>query len=161
MRANPFSGSHSFQWKSFLLVEAIPSSGSHSFQQKPFFQWKPFILVVAVSFNGSHSFQWKPFLLHCVKSVQMQNLFWSVFSRIRIEYGEIRSTSPYSVRMRENKDQKQLPIWALFTQCQWKPFFSMEAIPFSGNHSLQWKPLLLVEAFFLVEVIHFSGSRSF
>ena len=33
--------------------------------------------------------------------------FWSVFSHIRIEYGEIRSTSPYSVRMRENTDQNK------------------------------------------------------
>ena len=32
-------------------------------------------------------------------------LFWSVFSHIRTEYGEIRSISPYSVRMRENVDQ--------------------------------------------------------
>ena len=32
-------------------------------------------------------------------------LFWSVFSRIRTEYGEIRSISLYSVRMRENVDQ--------------------------------------------------------
>ena len=32
-------------------------------------------------------------------------LFWSVFSRIRTEYGEIRSISPYSVRMWENADQ--------------------------------------------------------
>ena len=32
-------------------------------------------------------------------------LFWHVFSHIRTEYGEIRSVSPYSVRMRENKEQ--------------------------------------------------------
>ena len=32
-------------------------------------------------------------------------LFWSVFSRIQTEYGEIRSTSPCSVRTWENKDQ--------------------------------------------------------
>ena len=32
--------------------------------------------------------------------------FWSVFPRIRTEYGEIRSISPYSVRMWENTDQK-------------------------------------------------------
>ena len=32
-------------------------------------------------------------------------LFWSAFSRIRTEYGEVRSISPYSVRMRENADQ--------------------------------------------------------
>ena len=32
-------------------------------------------------------------------------LFWSVFSRIRTEYGEILRISLYSVRMRENTDQ--------------------------------------------------------
>ena len=32
-------------------------------------------------------------------------LFWSVFFRIRTEYGEIWSICPYSVRMRENTDQ--------------------------------------------------------
>ena len=31
---------------------------------------------------------------------------WSVFSRIRTEYGEIRSISPYSGQMRENMDRK-------------------------------------------------------
>ena len=44
--------------------------------------------------------------IHCVKSVQIRSFFWSVFFRIRTEYGEIRSISPYSVRMRENTDQK-------------------------------------------------------
>ena len=32
-------------------------------------------------------------------------LFWSVFSHIRTEYGEILRISPYSVRMRQNMDQ--------------------------------------------------------
>ena len=31
---------------------------------------------------------------------------WSLFSRIWTEYGEMRSISPYSLRMRENTDQK-------------------------------------------------------
>ena len=31
--------------------------------------------------------------------------FWSAFSRIRTEYREIQSISPYSVRMQENTDQ--------------------------------------------------------
>ena len=44
--------------------------------------------------------------LHYVKSVPIRSFFWSVFSRIRTEYGEIRSISPYSVQMRENTDQK-------------------------------------------------------
>ena len=45
--------------------------------------------------------------LHCVKSVQMWSFFWSVFSRIRTKYGEIRRKSLYSVRIRENTDQKK------------------------------------------------------
>ena len=32
-------------------------------------------------------------------------LFWSAFSRMRTEYGEILSISSYSVLMRENADQ--------------------------------------------------------
>ena len=32
-------------------------------------------------------------------------LFWSAFSRIRTEYGEIRSISPYSIRMWKNADR--------------------------------------------------------
>ena len=64
---------------------------------------------------------------HCVKCVQIRSFFWSLFSRIRIEYEEIRSISPYSVRMRENRDQKKLRIWTLFTQCSvcrvlWKTY---------------------------------------
>ena len=40
-----------------------------------------------------------------MESVQIRSVFWSVFSRIRTEYGEILRISPYSVRMRENADQ--------------------------------------------------------
>ena len=32
--------------------------------------------------------------------------FWSAFPRIPTEYGEKQSISPYSVRMRENANQK-------------------------------------------------------
>ena len=32
-------------------------------------------------------------------------LFWSAFSDIRTEYGEIRIISPYSVQMRENANK--------------------------------------------------------
>ena len=38
------------------------------------------------------------------KSLYLE-LLWSAFSRIRIEYGEIRSISPYSVQLRENADE--------------------------------------------------------
>ena len=48
-----------------------------------------------------------------MKSIKVRSFFWSVFSRIRTEYGEI---PPYSVRMRKNTDQKKLRIGTLFTQ---------------------------------------------
>ena len=55
------------------------------------------------------------YAIHCVKSVSIRSFFWSVFSQIWTEYGEIRSISSYSVRMRENADQKKLRIWTLHT----------------------------------------------
>ena len=41
----------------------------------------------------------------CGKSLYSE-FSWSVFCRIRTEYGEIQSTSPYSVQMQENTGQK-------------------------------------------------------
>ena len=55
---------------------------------------------------------------HCVKSVQIRNFFWSVSSHIWTEYGDLRGKSQYSVRIRENTDQKKLRLWTLFTQWQ-------------------------------------------
>ena len=43
---------------------------------------------------------------YCVKSVQIQSFFWSVFFRIRTEYGETLRISPYSVRMRKIRTRK-------------------------------------------------------
>ena len=37
--------------------------------------------------------------------------------RLESIWSTIQSISPYSVRMRENTDQKKLRIWTLFTQC--------------------------------------------
>ena len=37
----------------------------------------------------------------------VRGFIWSVFSRIPTEYGEMRNISLYSVRMRENMDQKK------------------------------------------------------
>ena len=62
---------------------------------------------------------------HCVKSVQIRSFFWSVFSRIRTEYGEILLISPYLVWIRENTDQKKLRVWTLFTQWWFKNMFDV------------------------------------
>ena len=48
----------------------------------------------------------------------MRSYFWSVFSCIRTENGDLWSISPYSVRIQENTDQKQLRIWTLFTHLE-------------------------------------------
>ena len=39
------------------------------------------------------------------KKCPYTEIFWSAFSHIRTKHGEIRSISPYSLRMRENLDQ--------------------------------------------------------
>ena len=51
-----------------------------------------------------HLISWSIYCL--VKSVQIRSYFWSAFSRMQTEYGEIQSISSYSVQMQENRDQK-------------------------------------------------------
>ena len=46
------------------------------------------------------------FLLSLRKKCPYSEFFWSVFSRIRTEYGDLLCKFPYSVLMRENADQK-------------------------------------------------------
>ena len=51
---------------------------------------------------------------HCVKSVQIQSFFWSVFSYILTEYGDLLCKSPYSVRIQKNTDHKKTPYLDAF-----------------------------------------------
>ena len=51
-----------------------------------------------------------------MKSVQTLSFFWPVFSCIPTEYGDLLLKSPYSVRIRENTDQKELRVWTIFMQ---------------------------------------------
>ena len=53
----------------------------------------PYILIIYQSLTLREKCPYSEFL-------------WSVFSQIPIEYGEIQSISPYSVRIRENTDHK-------------------------------------------------------
>ena len=62
-----------------------------------------------ITFNLIRSFLFLFELFYCFslrKKFPYSDFFWSVFPRIQTEYGEIRSISPYSVRMRENTNQK-------------------------------------------------------
>ena len=51
---------------------------------------------------------------HCVKSVQIRSFFWSIFSCIQTEYGDLLRKFLYSVRIQENKDQKKPPYLDTF-----------------------------------------------
>ena len=68
--------------------------------------------------TSSKSFNWELLLVSSIarcstwytlpslhEKCSYSKLFWSVFTRIRKEYGEILHISPYSVRIRENTDQ--------------------------------------------------------
>ena len=63
----------------------------------------------------------KPFtlLVHALKIPMLSTawkVFWPVFSGIRTEYREKRDTetSQYSVRMRENKDEKNAKVFSFY-----------------------------------------------
>ena len=60
--------------------------------------------------------KWWDYFTPCKKGPNTE-FFWPVFSRIWTDHRDLRSKSPYSVRIRENTDQKKLRIWTLFTQC--------------------------------------------
>ena len=52
---------------------------------------------------------------HCMKIVQTRCSFWSAFSCIRTEYGDLLRKSSYSVQIQENTDQKNY-AFGHFTQ---------------------------------------------
>ena len=49
-----------------------------------------------------------------MKSVQTPSFFWSEFSCIQTEYGDLLGKSSYSVRIQENTDQKKTPYLDTF-----------------------------------------------
>ena len=66
-----------------------------------------FICLRRVRTNGGTYLRVGPlhFEGRVVTAYKVNVLFWSSFSTIRTEYGEILRISPYSVRMQENADQ--------------------------------------------------------
>ena len=67
-----------------------------------------------LTFSKKHKHEknlWSGFLIrnkeyHCVKIVHIRSIFWSLFSCIRIEYGDLWGKFAYSVRIQETTDQK-------------------------------------------------------
>ena len=49
------------------------------------------VINVMMKYSSSAAMVQSSRALNCVKSVQIQSFFWSVFSHIRTEYGEIRT----------------------------------------------------------------------
>ena len=76
------------------------------FLRKPFLQMTSKRLLLFFKIFTKQLFFGTP--LNCSLREKCPNTgyFWSVFSRSRTEYGDIRSISPYSVRIRENTNQK-------------------------------------------------------
>ena len=68
------------------------------------FETPQFLIPSGAYFWGFHSCSdnWS---VRLREKCPYSELFWSAFSRIRIEYGEILLISPYSVGMQENADQ--------------------------------------------------------
>ena len=70
-----------------------------------------FGLVLTLNFLEIKFFVCFIFILHTTQILALHKkwpyseLSWSLFSLIRSKYGEILRISPYSVRLRENKDQ--------------------------------------------------------
>ena len=56
----------------------------------------------------------------CAKSAHIRSYSGPVFPRLRTEHGEIRSISPYSVRMRELFTQRTLIHVPLFNSYSWQ-----------------------------------------
>ena len=69
--------------------------------------------------------------------------YWSVFSRIRTECGKILHISPYSVQLRENKDQKNSE-YGHFLRCDWLlAFFYVCLIHVTWTFDLVWNQMLI------------------
>ena len=115
---------HNFKQKRKL--KQIPSKMMQKFFEKfqllatsHFANLKKFITSKFSNVKYLRNHQLRMLLLktnHCVKGLQIRSFFWSVFSRIRTEYGDLWSKSLYSVHTTAKYEPGKLRIWTLFTQ---------------------------------------------
>ena len=85
-----------------------------------------------------------------MKSVQIWSFFWSLFSCIWTEYGDLRSQSSYSFQIQENKDQKKLCIWKIFTQ--WLLFDKSVIVINKCNHSKVFRKISFTRILWYTQV---------
>ena len=77
---------------------------------------------------------------HYVKSLQIRSFLVRIF--LYLSWIRIQSISPYSVRMRENTDEKKLRIWTLFRQSY------LAQYPISIPHENLRKPMTIIKQVF-------------
>ena len=98
-----------------IMYEKLKNYSIQSFKECLFFVFCLYCFLLL----SNNTFQ-VMFYTHCVKCVQIRSFFWSVSSGPYLPAFGLNTEryfiSPYSVRMREDTDQKKLRIWALFTQ---------------------------------------------
>ena len=70
---------------------------------------------------------------HCIKSAQIRSFFWSVFSCIRTDYGDLLRKSSYSVRIQENMVLKKILYLVTFHAVRQNP----SIIRFKGTNTLK------------------------
>ena len=94
--------------------------------------WLLFLIIAIITIaifhlcyhrNSIYCYSYHTYLLNgwLRKKCLYLELFWSAFSRIRAEYGEIRFISPYLVRMRKNVDQNGSE-YKHFSRSGWQVF---------------------------------------
>ena len=66
---------------------------------------------------------------------------WSVFSRIRTEYAEIRSICPYSVRLWKNTDQKSSEYEHFSRTDSFFMIYPFRALTIYDMTEISWHPL--------------------
>ena len=86
--------------------------------------------------------------------------FLVLISRIRTEYGDLPSKSPYSVRIGENTDQMKLRICTLFTQ--WSLSLTLDKfhiLSWCFSYGLWTSKFHLVKKYYPVDVNFFKSSN--
>ena len=96
--------------------------------------------------------------------VLLTEFFWSVFSRMRTECGDLQSKSINSVQIWENTDQKEFQIGTIFTQrqcryldyrsCNWRSSVKRGVLKnFTGKDLCQSRFLITLQAFSLATLL--------